>query len=233
MFRVCTPIIRSIRCWVAAYGFLHRPHHTHDPRSGSQDHHPSTNSVQKTICCNSTSNAPDEGCMRPKTCRAKNTSIKLPSCIKLAFHFISRGRCTVKQPSVSLDALITCVLRETPSVPLNAQIFCMSTETLPVPLEPCWYGATKKTPALSFKSLNHLHTHRNTLCTTQCLVHLCALCIIYRNGIWSRYGDEQKNCGDSAGQRRIRFFRDVTQRMPTSHSDNALLIFWQWSHNEK
>jgi len=25
----------------------------------------------------------------PKTCRVKNTSIKLPSCIKLAFHFIS------------------------------------------------------------------------------------------------------------------------------------------------
>ena len=25
---------------------------------------PSTNSVQKTICCNSTSNAPDDGCMR-------------------------------------------------------------------------------------------------------------------------------------------------------------------------
>jgi len=25
----------------------------------------------------------------PETCRAKNTSIKLPSCIKLAFHFIS------------------------------------------------------------------------------------------------------------------------------------------------
>ena len=24
-----------------------------------------------------------------ETCRAKNTSIKLPSCIKLAFHFIS------------------------------------------------------------------------------------------------------------------------------------------------
>jgi len=27
----------------------------------------------------------------PETCRAKNTSIKLPSCIKLAFHFISFG----------------------------------------------------------------------------------------------------------------------------------------------
>ena len=34
--------------------------------SGSQDHHPSKNSVQKTICCNSTSNAPDDGHMYPK-----------------------------------------------------------------------------------------------------------------------------------------------------------------------
>ena len=28
--------------------------------------HPSKNSVQKTICCNSTSNAPDDGRMYPK-----------------------------------------------------------------------------------------------------------------------------------------------------------------------
>jgi len=34
--------------------------------SGSQDHHPSKNSVQKTICCNSTSNSPDDGRMYPK-----------------------------------------------------------------------------------------------------------------------------------------------------------------------
>ena len=32
-----------------------------------------------------------------ETCRAKNTSIKLPCCIKLAFHIVSWGRCTVKQ----------------------------------------------------------------------------------------------------------------------------------------
>ena len=32
---------------------------------GSQDHHPSKNSVQKTICCNSTSDAPDDGRMYP------------------------------------------------------------------------------------------------------------------------------------------------------------------------
>jgi len=37
----------------------HHPHRTHDLRSGSQDHHPSKNSVQKTICCN-TSDAPDD-----------------------------------------------------------------------------------------------------------------------------------------------------------------------------
>jgi len=42
----------------------HHPHRTHDLRSSSQDHHPSSkNSVQKTICCNSTSNAPDDGRM--------------------------------------------------------------------------------------------------------------------------------------------------------------------------
>jgi len=35
-------------------------------RSGSQDHHPSKTPAQKTICCNSTSNAPDDGLMYPK-----------------------------------------------------------------------------------------------------------------------------------------------------------------------
>ena len=75
-------IIRSIRCWVAALVFctefldgwwsweplrrsclrmVHHPHRTHDLRSSSQDHHPSKNSVQKTIRCNSISNAPDDG----------------------------------------------------------------------------------------------------------------------------------------------------------------------------
>ena len=36
-------------------------HRTHDLRSGSQDQQSSKNSVQKTICCNSTSDAPDDG----------------------------------------------------------------------------------------------------------------------------------------------------------------------------
>jgi len=49
-----------------ADGARHHPHRTHDQRNGSQDHHPSKNSVQKTICCNLTSNAPDDGRMYPK-----------------------------------------------------------------------------------------------------------------------------------------------------------------------
>jgi len=42
------------------------PCRKHDLRSGSQDHHPSKNSVQKTVCCNSTSDAPDDDRMYPK-----------------------------------------------------------------------------------------------------------------------------------------------------------------------
>jgi hypothetical protein len=49
-----------------ADGVGHHPHRTHDLCRGSQDHHSSKNSVQKTICCNSTSNAPDDGRMYPK-----------------------------------------------------------------------------------------------------------------------------------------------------------------------
>ena len=43
----------------------HHPHRTHDLRS-AQDNHPSKNSAQKTICCKSTSNGPDDGRMYPK-----------------------------------------------------------------------------------------------------------------------------------------------------------------------
>jgi len=57
------------RCVGLVYGAeveVHHPHRTHDLRSGSLDHHQSNNSVQKTICCNSTSKAPDDGRMYPK-----------------------------------------------------------------------------------------------------------------------------------------------------------------------
>jgi len=49
-----------------ADGARHHPHRTHDPRNGSLDHHSSKDSVQKTVCWNSTSNAPDDGRMYPK-----------------------------------------------------------------------------------------------------------------------------------------------------------------------
>jgi len=59
------------RCLGRVYGAdgavaQNHPHRTHILRSGSQDHHPSKNSVQKTIRCNTTSNAPDDGRMYPK-----------------------------------------------------------------------------------------------------------------------------------------------------------------------
>ena len=44
----------------------HHPHRTHDLHSGSQDNHPPKNFALKTICCNSTPNAPDDGRMYPK-----------------------------------------------------------------------------------------------------------------------------------------------------------------------
>ena len=61
----------EIRCVGRVYGAdgtvaRHGPHRTHDLRSGSRDHHPTKNSVQKTVCCNITSNAPDDGRMYPK-----------------------------------------------------------------------------------------------------------------------------------------------------------------------
>ena len=54
------------RVYGAGGDVRYHPHCKHDLRSCSQDHHPSKNSVQKTICCNSTSNAPDDWHMRPK-----------------------------------------------------------------------------------------------------------------------------------------------------------------------
>jgi len=44
----------------------HHLHPAHNLGSSSQDHHRSKNLVQKTMCCNSTSNAPDDGRMYPK-----------------------------------------------------------------------------------------------------------------------------------------------------------------------
>jgi len=56
---------RSVGRVYGADGAVHHLHRTHDLRSGTQDHHPSKNSVQKTIRCNSKSNAPDDGRMYP------------------------------------------------------------------------------------------------------------------------------------------------------------------------
>jgi len=57
---------RCVGCVYGAVGARHHPQRTHHLGRGSQDHHLSKNSVQKTICCYSTSNAPDDGHIYPK-----------------------------------------------------------------------------------------------------------------------------------------------------------------------
>ena len=68
----CTEFVDGWWSWDGVDGAVrlavarHHPNRTHDLHSGSQDNHPSTNSVQKTICSILTSIAPDDGRMRPK-----------------------------------------------------------------------------------------------------------------------------------------------------------------------
>ena len=52
------------RCVGRVYGADGARHHPH--RGWMVVSHPSKNSVQKIVCCNSTSNAPDDGRMYPK-----------------------------------------------------------------------------------------------------------------------------------------------------------------------
>jgi len=94
-----TPIIRSIRCWVATYGFLHRVFvmdgglesrtvHTTNTAALKSTTHPKTR-CRKPYVATQHLMLLMMGVYVPETCQAKNTSITLPSCIKLAFHFIS------------------------------------------------------------------------------------------------------------------------------------------------
>jgi hypothetical protein len=53
-------------------------------RSDSQDHHPSKNSVQKTICCNPTSNVLDDGRMYPNN--APDDGRMYPKHVELRIH---------------------------------------------------------------------------------------------------------------------------------------------------
>ena len=62
---------------------------------------PHKNSVQKTICCNSTPSASDDGRVYPKHVELNNTLIKLPCCIKLAFQIISVLKFFIDQRFIS------------------------------------------------------------------------------------------------------------------------------------
>ena len=106
MFRVHTPIIRSIRCCVAAYGFLHRVFglvtflRAAVYGADGARHHP--NRTQRLSRPPPIQKLGAENRMLrlnvwcswwwayiPEVCRGKNTLIKLPCCIELAFQIIS------------------------------------------------------------------------------------------------------------------------------------------------
>ena len=98
----------SCSIWFSAPSFwwvVHHPHRKHDLSGGSQDHHPSKNSVRrKPYAATQHLMLLMMGvCTVPETCRAKNTSIKLPSCMKLAFHFISCPLSLCGSPNIKIN----------------------------------------------------------------------------------------------------------------------------------
>ena len=87
----------------------HHPHRTHDLRSGSQDHHPSKNSMQKTICYNSTSNAPDDGRMYPKHVELRITLLHQ---VGIPHYFMKKmhGQTTIKFYENSVQREPSCYM---------------------------------------------------------------------------------------------------------------------------
>ena len=99
----------------------------HDLRSGSQDHHPFKNSVQKTIYCNLTSNAPDDGRMYTKHVELRiHQQITKFNEVGNSFYFMGNmhGQTTLEQ--YLLDRLTVVHL-------LKKFVALYST---------CWYSAT-------------------------------------------------------------------------------------------
>ena len=104
MFRVQTPIIRSIRCATRTATSAPQTRPTQRlsrpiQKLGAENHMLQLNIWSSWWWASV-----------PETCRAKNTSIKLPCCIKLAFQIISWGRCTVKQPSSLISQYLAIIL---------------------------------------------------------------------------------------------------------------------------
>jgi len=100
--RCCYGVVGVIPAWHWAGTVRlarHHPHRTHNPLSGSQDHHPYTNWVQKTISCNLTSSAPDDRHMRPKHFKLRKLQeITLLHQVGISLYFMMKmhGQTTLK-----------------------------------------------------------------------------------------------------------------------------------------
>jgi hypothetical protein len=71
-FRAFSPIIRSIKPCITARGVLHTVHTDHAAISWVAAQQHNNNWVQNATCCNTRSNAPDDGRKRPKHVELKN-----------------------------------------------------------------------------------------------------------------------------------------------------------------
>jgi hypothetical protein len=106
----------TVRSKVGADGAMrvarHHPHRTHDLRSGSQDHHPSTNWMQKTICCNFNIYCSWWWAYTPETCRAKETSINtLLHQVGISLYFMMKmhGQTTLRILTLRLVGVSACM----------------------------------------------------------------------------------------------------------------------------
>ena len=129
-------------------------HRTHDLRSGSQDRHPSKNSAQKTICCNSTSDGPDDGRMYPKHVELRIRYITLLHQVGISNYFS-----TVKSELQLLGLKIMTFSVMVPGGPDRTSNRgppqCKSRTLLLDPIRPAWFHiATERPFSICLASFN-------------------------------------------------------------------------------
>jgi len=115
----CTQFVDG---WSQSHGTIQTVHTTY--AAALKTHHPSTNRVQKNVCRNLTSSAPDDGRMRPKHVELRNFN-KLHCCTKLAFHFI-----TPEAYHYALSSLLDSMLCQHPVLEYTQTLFFLQSGRL-------------------------------------------------------------------------------------------------------
>ena len=148
----------------------------------------------------------------PETCRAKNTLIKLPCCIKLVFQIISWGRCTVKNPQIYFISLGSRLIfmpriyrkitrfQSRPGHHLPQQVLLLFLSL--------YYDSTKIVQLIPSKSLRSSWNTAVDVATTLLLYYVFFWVV---TGVWIIYSDvsEHSICSIFIG----RWYEDGTDRV--------------------